>query len=52
MKVHPSALKHGIGADDTIQAATWSLCTEDLNVGDPFRQLRIGFDTQNRLLEN
>ncbi|MFT3875911.1 MAG: hypothetical protein QM708_05760 [Propioniciclava sp.] len=51
MKVHPSALKHGVSADDAIQAATWSLWIEDLDDESPSRQLRLGFDTRGRLLE-
>lgn len=51
MRVHASALKHGIAAEDSIQAATWALWIEDLDEDSPTRQLRIGFDTQGRLLE-
>lgn len=51
MKVHPSALKHGVLADDAIQVASSPLWIEDLDDGSPARQLRIGFDTQGRLLE-
>lgn len=51
MKVHPSALKHGIAADDALQAATWPVWIEDLDDGNPARQLRLGFDTQARMLE-
>ena len=51
MKVHDSALKHGVGADDAIQAATWALWIEDLDDDSPARQLRLGFDTSGRLLE-
>ena len=51
MKVHSSALKHGIGADDAIQASTWPLWVEDLDDDSPARQLRLGFDTNGRLLE-
>lgn len=48
MKVHPSALKHGISPEDAIQAAEWSLLDED---GPPDRELRLGFDSSARLLE-
>lgn len=37
MKVHDSALKHGIPADDAIQAATWALWIEDLDEETPAR---------------
>lgn len=51
MKVHESALKHGISTEDAVQAADWPLWIEDLDDDSPARQLRIGFDTQGRLLE-
>ena len=51
MKVHDSARKHGILTEDAIKAATWSLWIEDLDDDSPARQLRLGFDTQGRLLE-
>jgi len=51
MKVHPSALKHGVDPDDSIQAATWPLWVEDLDDDSPARQLRLGFDAGGRLLE-
>ena len=51
MKVHESAFKHGVLAEDAIQAATWALWIEDLDDESPARQLRLGFDTQGRLLE-
>ena len=51
MRVHESALKHGIAAEDVIHAATWSLWIEDLDQDSPSRQLRLGFDTVGRLLE-
>lgn len=50
MKVHDSALKHGIAPEDVIQAATWPLWIEDLDQDSPSRQLRLGFDTSGRLL--
>jgi hypothetical protein len=46
MKVHDSALKHGIAPEDAIYAATWSLWVEDLDENSPSRQLRLGFDTR------
>lgn len=52
MKVHPSALKHGVLTEDAIQAAEWSLWIEPLDDdGPPERELRLGFDTNARLLE-
>ncbi len=52
MKVHPGALKHGVSAEDAIQAAEWSLWIEPLDDdGPPYRQLRLGFDASARLLE-
>ena len=51
MKVHPSALKHGIAAEDILQAAAWPVWVEDLDDDSPARQLRLGFDTKGRLLE-
>ncbi len=51
MKVHPSARKHGVEPKDAIHAATWALWIEYLDDDSPARQLRLGFDTQGRLLE-
>lgn len=51
MKVHDSALKHGIAAEDVIQAASWPLWVDYLDEDSSARQLRLGFDTQGRLLE-
>jgi hypothetical protein len=51
VKVHRSALKHGILAEDVIQAASWAVWIEDLDEGSPSRQLRLGFDTHGRLPE-
>ncbi len=51
MKVHDAARKHGILPEDAIQAATWATWIEDLDEDSPARQLRLGFDTQGRLLE-
>ena len=51
MRVHNSALKHGVLEADAIYAATWALWVEDLDDESPSRQLRLGFDTQGRLLE-
>lgn len=52
MKVHRSASKHGVLTDDAVQAADWSHWIEPLEDDDwPHRELRLGFDTQARLLE-
>lgn len=52
MKVHPSALKHDVAAEDAAQAAEWPLWVEPLDSdGPPDRELRHGFDSQARLLE-
>lgn len=52
MKVHRSALKHGVLAEDAVQAADLSLWIEPLEEEEwPRRELRLGFDTQARLLE-
>ncbi len=53
MKVHPGALKHGVSAEDAIQAAEWSLWIEPLDDdGPPDREPRLGFDANARLLES
>ena len=51
MKVHASALKQGVVAEDAEHAAEWALWVEPLDDGPPFRELRLGFDTHARLLE-
>ena len=51
MKVHPSALKHGISEEDAISAALWAIWIEDIDEENPSRQLRLGFDLHGRLLE-
>ncbi|PRB09600.1 toxin [Microbacterium sp. MYb72] len=51
MNIHDSARKHGILEGDARQAASWPLWIEDLDEDTPSRQLRLGFDTQGRLLE-
>lgn len=52
MKVHSSALKHGIPEEDVVQAAYWAQWVEPLEEDDwPHRELRLGFDTHARLLE-
>lgn len=52
MRVHRSALEHGVSPEDAIQAAEWALWIEPLEDDDPpYRELRLGFDTGARLLE-
>ncbi|WP_109209768.1 MULTISPECIES: toxin [Microbacterium] len=51
MNIHDAALKHGVAPDDIRQAASWPLWVEHLDDESPARQLRLGFDTQGRLLE-
>lgn len=52
MKVHDSALRHGVLSEDAVQAADWPLWVEPIDDEDwPHRELRLGFDTQARLLE-
>lgn len=51
MKVHPSARNHGISDEDALHAATWPQHVEPLSDGPPGRELRLGFDTQARMLE-
>lgn len=52
MRVHRSALKHGVLPEDAIQAAQWAVWIEPLDDdGPPSRELRLGFDTRARLLE-
>lgn len=51
MKVHRSALKHGVSPEDAIHAAQLSLWIEPLDEDcPPYRELRLGFDTQARML--
>ena len=51
MKVHHSALKHGVAPEDAIHAAEHPVFIADLDEDSPARQLRLGFDTAGRLLE-
>jgi len=51
VKVNPSALKHGVRAEDALHAAThWAYASEP-DEDNPARQFRLGFDTAGRLLE-
>lgn len=53
MNIHLSARKHGVGDEDAAHAAHWAQWVEPLDDVDdwPHRELRLGFDTQARLLE-
>src|SRR5699024_2454395 len=52
VKVHSSALKHGVPEQDARQAAAWPQWVEPLEEDEwPHRELRLGFDTKARLLE-
>ena len=51
MKVHHSALKHGVAPQDAIHAAEHPVFIGDLDEDSPARQFRLGFDTAGRLLE-
>jgi hypothetical protein len=52
VKVHDSALRHGVLPEDAVRAADWPLWVEPIDDEDwPHRELRLGFDTQARLLE-
>lgn len=51
MIVAPSALKHGIGAEDAMAAAKAVLAGGPLDDENPQRELRIGLDNVGRLLE-
>jgi hypothetical protein len=49
--VRASARKHGVRDEDAIAVASAPVVAGPLDEGNPQRQLRIGFDTQARLLE-
>ncbi len=51
MKVHDSALKHGVEPGDAVHAATHAVFVSDLDEDSPARQLRLGFDSRGQLLE-
>lgn len=51
MNVHRSALKHGIDEADSIYAAQNYVFVAPLSDDHPARELRLGFDPKNRLLE-
>lgn len=52
MKIHASALKHGIAPEDALRAASAPVFVSDLDDDDSLaRQFRLGFDGSGRLLE-
>lgn len=51
MIVRASARRHGILDEDSVVAASAPLVSGPLDDENPQRQLRLGFDTQARLLE-
>jgi hypothetical protein len=51
VRVHASALKHGVEPDDVIRAASDPVFVSDLDEDRPGRQFRLGFDGAGRLLE-
>lgn len=51
MIVRASARKHGVRDEDAISAALNPAVSIPLDDDNPQRQMRIGFDTQARLLE-
>jgi hypothetical protein len=51
VRVHRSALKHGVTAKDALYAAEHYLYVADLDDENPIREFRLGFDTAGRLLE-
>jgi len=48
VRVHRSALKHGVAAEDALLAAG---SASELDDESPSRELRLGFDSGGRLLE-
>ncbi|MDR1188109.1 MAG: hypothetical protein LBK95_11750 [Bifidobacteriaceae bacterium] len=50
MKVAQSARKHGVRSDDALLAAQCFITAYRLG-DDPIRELRLGFDSEARLLE-
>lgn len=51
MKVHNSALKHGISAEAGTHAAEYHVYSAHLDDENPAREFRLGFDPTGRLLE-
>ncbi|MDR0849829.1 MAG: hypothetical protein LBN10_12480 [Propionibacteriaceae bacterium] len=50
MEVSRAALKHGVSVEDALAAADQYVISYPLG-DDPPRELRLGFDTEARLLE-
>lgn len=50
VEIHPSALRHGVGAEDIVHAVDHSRAVEDLG-DDPDRWLVLGPDRSGNLLE-
>lgn len=50
-KVNESALKHGIGSEDSLHVAENPEYAAYLDAKSPARQLLLGFDREGRLLE-
>jgi hypothetical protein len=51
VKVHASALKHGVEPDAAVHAASHPVFVSDLDDDSPARQFRLGFDGSGRVLE-
>ncbi len=51
MKVHPSALKHGVTPEDAVQAAEWPLWAEPLDGDEPGTRVAAWVRHPARLLE-
>ncbi|MCL3778467.1 MULTISPECIES: toxin [unclassified Actinomyces] len=51
MRVHQSALKHGVDAQDSIHAAQHRVYESRPDDDVPAKQFIMGFDRQGRLLE-
>lgn len=51
MKVHSSALKHGVRPEDAGPGRDFGAVDRELDEESPARQMQLGFDTQGRLAE-
>jgi hypothetical protein len=51
VRVHRSALKHGVAAEDAMVAAEHCVYVAELDDENPARQFRLGFDDAGHLLE-
>jgi hypothetical protein len=51
VKLHASALKHGVEPHDAIRAASDPVFVSELDEDSPGREFRLGFDGAGRLLE-